>query len=185
MSGARPRPASGLLLLGAFLPVLGGCGDESMSQQPKYTAQAPAAGLMGGVEQQAPPEGAVSQAQIVREADEAEPPPVTPALVERGRERHDIVCRPCHGPTGAGDGLVVSRGYPRPPPYTDPAIRAWSARQLYDSIAQGYGVMYPQAERVEPRDRWAIVAYIRATQAANLPPEPSSVSAPQAPRAAP
>ncbi len=182
MSRAAPRASLPLL---ALTVALAGCKDESMSRQPKYTAQAPAAALAGGVEQQAPPEGVVSQARLVREADEATPPPVTPALVERGRERHDIVCRPCHGPTGAGDGVVVSRGYPRPPPYTDPAIRAWPASRLYDAITQGYGVMYPQAERVEPRDRWAIVAYIRATQAADLPSEPSSVSAPQAPRAAP
>jgi mono/diheme cytochrome c family protein len=171
--------------LSAAAAALGGCERMSMNRQPKLTAQAPAPLFPRGTEQQAPPEGAVSQDAPRLDAEAATPPPVTAALVERGRERHDIDCRPCHGPAGAGNGTVVARGFPRPPAYWDPAVRGFSAAQLYDAITHGYGVMYPQAERVEPRDRWAIVAYIRATQIAALPPTPSSASAPQAPAPAP
>ena len=107
----------------------------------------------------------MAQGQLAYEAAETTPPPVTLALVEQGRERHEIACKPCHGQTGDGDGTVVQRGFPRPLPYGDPKMRALSGQQIYDSIVNGYGVMFPQAERVPvPADRWAIVAYVRALQ---------------------
>ncbi|MBE7219852.1 MAG: cytochrome c [Caulobacteraceae bacterium] len=157
----------------------------SMNRQPKYLPQAPASTLPLGMEQQPPPAGTVSQRALALEAAEATPPPVTPALVERGRERHDIFCRPCHGPTGAGNGTIVARGFPRPLPYWDPSVRDFSAQRIYDAISNGYGVMYPQAERIPPADRWAIVAYVRALEVAQLPPTPSDTSSRQTPRPAP
>jgi mono/diheme cytochrome c family protein len=91
---------------------------------------------------------------------------VTAALLKRGRERFDIYCSPCHGLDGRGDGMVVTRGFPRPPSYFEPRLLAAPATTFYDAITKGYGVMYSYAARVEPRDRWAIVAYIRALQQA-------------------
>lgn len=148
----------------ALSALLAGCEAQSMNRQAKVTPQAPAAALPGGVEQMAPPPGTVALDQPARTAAETTPPPVTLALVERGRERHAIFCAPCHGREGRGDGAVVQRGYPAPQPYDDPRLVAASASELYGAIADGYGIMFPQAERVEPADRWAIVAYIRAVQ---------------------
>jgi mono/diheme cytochrome c family protein len=92
-------------------------------------------------------------------------PPVTMALLERGRQRFDINCAPCHGRTGEGDGMIVQRGFPRPPSYHIDRLRNVPTQHFYDVITHGYGVMYAYADRVEPADRWAIAAYIRALQA--------------------
>jgi len=104
------------------------------------------------------------------------PYPVTLALLQRGRQRYEIYCMPCHSPTGDGDGLVVRHGFPAPPSYHIDRLRQAPDRHLYDVITHGYGIMYPYADRVAPPDRWAIVAYIRALQlsqhvaASALPP---------------
>jgi mono/diheme cytochrome c family protein len=92
------------------------------------------------------------------------PFPVTRELLERGRERFDIYCSPCHGRTGDGHGMVVQRGFPPPPSYHIARLRQAPAGHFVDVITQGYGVMYSYAQRVEPADRWAIAAYIRALQ---------------------
>ena len=92
------------------------------------------------------------------------PVPVTAATYRRGQERFDIFCAPCHGPTGEGDGMVVQRGFPAPPSYHTDRLRGAPDRHFYEVITQGYGAMYPYADRVSRRDRWAIVAYIRALQ---------------------
>lgn len=92
------------------------------------------------------------------------PLPVTLALLQRGRERFDIYCGPCHGSSGAGDGMIVRRGFPAPPSYHTERLRNAPDSHFYQVISNGYGIMYPYADRVAPRDRWAIVAYIRALQ---------------------
>lgn len=98
-------------------------------------------------------------------AEAPSPPPVTMALLERGRERFDIFCAPCHGRYGDGNGVIVQRGFPHPPSYYGDALRNAPSQHFYDVISQGYGAMFSYADRVEPADRWAIVAYIRALQA--------------------
>ena len=105
-----------------------------------------------------------SRKAIWRDHDTAIRRRLTAALLARGRERFDIYCSPCHGLDGQGDGMVVQRGFPRPPSYLEPRLLAAPAGTFYDAITKGYGVMYSYASRVEPRDRWAIVAYIRALQ---------------------
>jgi mono/diheme cytochrome c family protein len=92
------------------------------------------------------------------------PMPVTPELLQRGRERYDIYCAVCHGATGEGQGEIVQRGFPAPPTYHSERLRNAPIGHFYDVITNGYGVMYPYASRVEPSDRWAIAAYIRALQ---------------------
>lgn len=92
-------------------------------------------------------------------------PPVTLALLERGRARFDINCAPCHGRTGDGNGMIVQRGFPHPPSYFIDRLRNVPTQHFYDVITYGYGIMYSYADRVEPADRWAIAAYIRALQA--------------------
>jgi len=92
-------------------------------------------------------------------------PPVTMALLKRGQQRFDINCSPCHGVDGDGNGIIVQRGFPHPPSYYSEKLINASNQHFYDVITHGYGVMYPYADRVEPADRWAIAAYIRALQA--------------------
>jgi mono/diheme cytochrome c family protein len=89
---------------------------------------------------------------------------LTPELLARGRERFDVMCAECHDRTGSGNGMVVQRGFPQPPSYHVPRLRNAPIGHFYDVITNGYGVMYSYATRVEPEDRWAIAAYIRALQ---------------------
>lgn len=101
---------------------------------------------------------------------------LTPELLERGRERYEIYCAVCHGATGEGNGEIVQRGYPAPPTYHSERLRNAPIGHFYDVITNGYGVMSSYAARVEPAERWAIAAYIRALQlsqhapASELPP---------------
>jgi hypothetical protein len=92
------------------------------------------------------------------------PVPITREILERGRERFDIHCSPCHGRTGEGNGMIVQRGFPAPPSYHIDRLREAPAGYFYRVITEGYGVMYSYSERVAPADRWAIAAYIRALQ---------------------
>ncbi len=151
-----------LVLLGAAL-VLTGC-DVSMTQQNRYGTYSAAELWPDGTSARPLPAHVVAQGDLDRDKEAANPPPVTPALLKRGRERFDIYCSPCHGLDGQGDGMVVLRGFPHPPSYLEPRLLAAPAGTFYDAITKGYGVMYSYADRVEPRDRWAIVAYIRALQ---------------------
>jgi mono/diheme cytochrome c family protein len=89
---------------------------------------------------------------------------LTPQLLARGQERFHIYCAVCHGRTGKGNGEVVRRGFPAPPSYHLPRLRKAPIGHFYDVITNGYGAMYSYATRVEPADRWAIAAYIRALQ---------------------
>jgi len=92
------------------------------------------------------------------------PVKLTPELLTRGRERFDAMCAECHDRTGSGSGMVVQRGFPQPPSYDVPRLRNAPIGHFFDVITNGYGVMYSYATRVEPEDRWAIAAYIRALQ---------------------
>lgn len=93
------------------------------------------------------------------------PPPVTMALLKRGQQRFNIYCSPCHSKLGDGNGMIVQRGFPRPPSYYSDTLRKAPNQLIYNVISHGYGAMYSYAGRVAPADRWAIVAYIRALQA--------------------
>jgi mono/diheme cytochrome c family protein len=92
------------------------------------------------------------------------PFPVTGELVNRGQERYRIFCAMCHGETGAGDGMIVRRGFRKPPSYHTPELRAARVGHLFDVITNGWGSMPNYAQQVPARDRWAIIAYIRALQ---------------------
>jgi len=98
-------------------------------------------------------------------------------VMARGQERFNIYCSPCHGRTGLGDGLVVRRGYRRPPSYDTERLRNAPVGHFFDVITNGFGAMPDYAEQVAPEDRWAIAAYIRALQLhehatlADVPPD--------------
>jgi mono/diheme cytochrome c family protein len=104
------------------------------------------------------------------------PLPLTSQLLERGRERFNIFCAVCHDRAGTGNGTVVRRGYTHPPSYhtdhsrglgrrgTKVLLRYTPVGYYFDVITNGYGAMPDYSSQVPPRDRWAIVAYIRALQ---------------------
>jgi hypothetical protein len=92
------------------------------------------------------------------------PFPITRQDLERGRERYNIYCTPCHDYTGSGRGMIVQRGFPAPPSYHIDRLRNAPVGHFFDVITNGFGTMHSYAARVEPEDRWRIIAYIRALQ---------------------
>jgi mono/diheme cytochrome c family protein len=167
------------------LALLAGCerARQDMYDQPRYKPFAASRMFDDGASARTPPEGtqprargafagssggrvgaAAVEADVLAERAQANPYPVDLALLRRGQERFTIYCMPCHSPAGDGDGLVVRRGFPPPPTYHQDRLRNAPDRHIYDVIKNGYGVMVPYGDRVEPADRWAIVAYIRALQ---------------------
>jgi mono/diheme cytochrome c family protein len=88
------------------------------------------------------------------------------AAIERGRNRFNIYCIVCHGATGEGDGMIVRRGYRKPPSYYDDKLQEGtaSAAHFFDVITNGWGAMPDYSAQVSPEDRWKIIAYIRALQ---------------------
>ena len=94
------------------------------------------------------------------------PFPLTKEVVDRGEERFNIYCTPCHGQTGAGNGMVVQRGYPAPPSFHIDRLRTIEAGYFFDVMTNGFGRMPDYRAQITPRDRWNIVAYVRALQLA-------------------
>ena len=92
------------------------------------------------------------------------PFPVTKDVIKRGQQRFDIYCTPCHDRTGYGLGMVVRRGYRHPPSYHTDQARALANGFIFDVITNGFGAMPDYAAQIPVRDRWAIVAYVRALQ---------------------
>jgi hypothetical protein len=89
---------------------------------------------------------------------------VTKDVLDRGHERYAVYCSPCHGPLGDGKGMIVQRGFPAPPSFHSDTLRGKPVGHYVDVITHGLGKMFPYADRVQPHDRWAIAAYIRALQ---------------------
>jgi cytochrome c len=92
------------------------------------------------------------------------PVEVTREMVLRGQDRYEVFCTPCHGGTGAGDGLVISRGYVPPQTYHQDRLRDIEDGYIYDVIANGIRNMPAYRRQIPTEDRWAIVAYVRALQ---------------------
>jgi mono/diheme cytochrome c family protein len=92
------------------------------------------------------------------------PRAVDAAMMARGQERFNIYCSPCHGRTGQGDGMVVLRGYRRPPSFHTDRLRDAPVGHFFDVITNGFGAMPDYAAQVRAEDRWAIIAYVRALQ---------------------
>ncbi|WP_239491213.1 cytochrome c [Luteitalea sp. TBR-22] len=86
------------------------------------------------------------------------------ALLDRGQQRFNIYCAPCHSPLGDGNGTVVQRGYKRPASYHTERLMSIPIGYFYDVITNGFGQMPDYSAQVAPADRWAIAAYIRALQ---------------------
>lgn len=106
---------------------------------------------------------------------------VTTEILERGQQRYDIFCTPCHGLVGDGKGIVTEYGMPVPPSFHEPDLRAETTGYYFTIITNGTRVMPSYATRIHPEDRWAIIAYIRALQLSQNA-DPSQLSAEELPQ---
>ena len=163
-----------LVVAGVCLASLTGC-RQDMHNQPKYRGLRASAFFADGSSARPLVEGTVARGTLQEDEafftgkiDKATvkdlPFAVDEALLNRGQERYNIYCSPCHDKTGSGNGIVVQRGYRQPPSYHIDRLRQADAGYFFDVITNGFGVMPDYRVPVAPRDRWAIVAYIRALQ---------------------
>ncbi len=129
----------------------------------------PQAGMAGGGAQ-VPSSGA----NLFPDDVDTFPFPVTKEVLDRGEERYQIFCAVCHGATGAGDGMIVRRGYKQPPSYYTETLRNAPVGHFFDVMTNGWGSMPAYAQQVPVQDRWAIVAYIRALQLSHPATEPDT-----------
>ena len=97
------------------------------------------------------------------------PVPVTKELIDRGEQRYKVFCIVCHGPVGNGDGMIVRRGFSKPPTYNDDRLRTAPVGHFFNVITVGQGKMSSYASQIPVADRWAIVSYIRALQISQNP----------------
>jgi hypothetical protein len=169
------RKTPTLLLALAAAALLAGC-RQDMHNQPKFTPLRESD--FYGDHRSARPlvEGTVARGHLdadellytgkVDGKDATEFPwPVTSQVLARGRERFDIYCSPCHDRTGGGDGMIVRRGYRRPPSFHIDRLREAPVGHFFDVVTNGFGAMPDYRDQVPVPDRWAIIAYIRALQA--------------------
>jgi hypothetical protein len=170
-----------------FCLLIAGC-RQDMHDQPRYEPLEASAFFEDGRASRPSIPGTVARGQLRTdthlyagkvngELADTLPFPVTRALLERGRERYDIYCVPCHDRTGNGQGIVVHRGFRRPPSFHIDRLREAPIGHFFDVMSNGFGAMMDYAAQVTPQDRWAIATYIRALQLsqhatlADVPPE--------------
>lgn len=166
----------------ALLPAAGCEDGGDMKDQPRYEAMEASAVFDDGTSARTPVPGTVSRTAIVgrrpyrtgRNDDETylkhAPVNLSMDLLRRGRQRFDIYCAPCHGFDGYGRGIIVQRGYTPPPSLHEDRLRRSPDGYLFNVITHGAGRMPPYAAQVRTRDRWAIIAYLRALQLSQRQP---------------
>lgn len=173
---SRPRRAVHLALLALALAA---CSPkmslQAMASQPRYEPYEASAFFANGTSARPLVDGTVPRGylreadllntgQVDGEAADLFPFPITAEVMARGQERYNIFCAPCHDAAGTGNGVVVRRGFSPPGSLHADRLRAAPAGYFFDVITNGFGAMPSYAQPVRPRDRWAIVAYIRALQ---------------------
>lgn len=170
---ARLALVSGLLLAAGLVA---GC-RQDMHDTPRYEALEQSDFFADKRGMRPIPEGTVARGmlrdddvfytgKLDGEAVAALPAQVTldAAFIDRGQNRFNIYCAPCHSQLGDGNGTVVQRGYKRPTSFHDPRLRGVAIGYFYDVMTNGFGQMPDYAAQIAPRDRWAIAAYVRALQ---------------------
>jgi mono/diheme cytochrome c family protein len=106
----------------------------------------------------------VDTGKIQGKPADALPIPVTRELLQRGQERYNIYCSPCHDRVGSGQGMIVQRGFRRAQSFHQQRLREAPPGYYFEVISRGFGPMPSYAAQIKPQDRWAIIAYIRALQ---------------------
>ena len=168
----RDRLSSMVLLLAVLL--LAGC-RQKMANQPRYDPLEPSSFFNDGMSARPRIAGTVARGELALDPFMATgkvggqvadgfPFAVDKAILDRGQSRFNIYCSQCHGRTGDGNGMIPSRGYRRPPSFHTETLRTAKTGHFFDVMTNGFGAMPPYATMISPRDRWAIVAYIRALQ---------------------
>lgn len=153
---------------------LAGC-RQDMHDQPRYKPLAKSDFYADMRSARQPVEGTVARGQLHEDIyfytgkignnpGDYMPFPVTADVLSRGRERFNVYCAPCHSRMGDGNGMIVQRGYRRPPSYHTERLRKAPLGYFFDVMTNGFGAMPDYASQIPPRDRWDIVAYIRALQ---------------------
>jgi mono/diheme cytochrome c family protein len=169
-TNSSPRAA---LLIISVAFVLAGCNNtlrQDMANQPRQNALSPSSFFPDGRSERQPldntvPRGSVEDdALFVPKDSNAFPLPITQQLLDRGQQRYGIFCTPCHGIQGDGLGMIAMRGMKHPPSYHQDRLRQEPNGYIYDVITNGFGAMYGYSAQIPPRDRWAIIAYVRALQ---------------------
>jgi mono/diheme cytochrome c family protein len=160
---------AGVCLIGAA-----GC-RQDMHDQPKYRGLRASTFFADGSSARPLIEGTVARGTLqedegfftgrINTVDVKELPfPIDAQVLDRGQERFNIYCTPCHDRTGSGNGMVVQRGYRRPPSFHIDRLRQADPGHFFDVMTNGFGAMPDYRVQISPRDRWAIVAYIRVLQ---------------------
>jgi mono/diheme cytochrome c family protein len=179
-----PSLARKSLCVAACAVLLAGCSlKQDMAQQPKNRPLSPSNFFTDGRSERPLVENTVARGSYADEAlfvakdSNSFPLPVGQELLERGEGRYKIFCTPCHGLQGDGNGMVAMRGMKHPPTFHQDRLRQSPNGYFYDVVTNGFGAMYGYSAQIPPRDRWAIIAYVRALQlsrnikAAELSPE--------------
>ena len=172
---------------------------QDMHNQPKYRPLRPSALFADGSSARQPVEGTVARGAL--NADEAlftgkadgvavkeMPFAITAADLDRGQQRFNIYCTPCHDQSGNGNGMVVQRGYRKPPSYHIERLKQADPGYIFDVISNGFGAMPDYKAQIDVRDRWRIVAYVKALQmapGAGAPGATDSMPTPATPPATP
>jgi len=155
--------------------LLAGACRQKMANQPRYDPLEPSDFFTDGMTARPRVAGTVARGELVvndflvtgkigGKNGDGFPMPVTRAFVDRGNERFDVYCAPCHGRLGDGNGMVPSRGYRHPPSFHTQTLREQPTGHFFDVMTNGFGSMPSYRTMIPPQDRWAIVAYIRALQ---------------------
>lgn len=170
----RPLVRSTVVLL-ALLGVTG-CFRLHMYDQPRYEPLEASSTFENGQSARQPVAGTVARGMLHEDRQyytgiegdsvftNSFPFEVTMEVLERGRDRYNIYCTPCHDRVGTGRGMVVRRGFKQPTSYHDDRLRRQPAGYFFDVITNGFSTMPSYARQIPVQDRWAIVAYIRALQ---------------------
>ena len=143
---------------------------QDMANQPRQNPLSPAPIFADGRSERPVVENTVARGSLQDDAlmvpkdSNTFPLPVTAELLQRGQQRYGIFCTPCHGIQGDGMGMVAVRGMKHPPSYHQERLRNEPVGYLYDVVTNGFGAMYGYSSQIPPRDRWAIIAYVRALQ---------------------
>jgi hypothetical protein len=143
---------------------------QDMANQPKNRPLSPSDFFTDGRSERPLVENTVAHGAIandelfVPKESDAFPLPVNRELLERGQERYKIFCTPCHGLRGDGNGMVAMRGMKHPPSFHQDRLRQATNGYIYDVVTNGFGAMYGYSAQIPPRDRWAVIAYLRALQ---------------------